>query len=303
MRVSAPKFLVSNKGLLDDLAGTQTPVSFKVKFLKEDIEIVHSLAKWKRVILGDFKFPIGKGLYTDMDAIRKDEDVDSTHSVYVDQWDWEKVITKEQRNIKFLKKIVKQIYSSIYKTKKELNKKYPNLKQALPKEIQFIHSEDLQALYPKLTPKEREDKITEKYKAVFIIGIGRDLIDGKPHDIRATDYDDWSTIEKGKPGLNGDILIWDSISKKSLELSSMGIRVNKESLLFQLEEKKEMHKLKLDYHKRIISNKLPLTIGGGIGQSRLCMFLLEKTHIGEVQSSVWPRNVIRGFKKRNISFL
>ena len=298
MRVSAPKFLVSNKGLLDDLAGTQPPVSFKVKFLKEDIEIVHSLAKWKRVTLGDFKFPVGKGLYTDMDAIRKDEDVDSTHSVYVDQWDWEKVITKEQRNIKFLKSIVRQIYSCIYKTKQKLNKKYKQLEYTIPREIQFIHSSDLQELYPKLTPKEREDKITEKYKAVFIIGIGEDLLDGKPHDIRATDYDDWSTIEKEKPGLNGDILVWDNVSKKSLELSSMGIRVNKESLLFQLKEKKEMHKLKLDYHKRIISNKLPLTIGGGIGQSRLCMFLLEKSHIGEVQSSIWPEEIIDEFKEK-----
>jgi len=303
LRVSAPKFLKANTGLLDDLAGTQTPVSFKVKFLKEDIEIVHSLAKWKRVMLGDFNFPVGKGLYTDMDAIRKDEDVDSTHSVYVDQWDWEKVITKEQRNIKFLKKIVKQIYSSIYKTKQKLNKKYKKLEYTIPKDIQFIHSVDLQKLYPKLTPKEREDKITEKYSAVFIIGIGADLSDNKPHDIRATDYDDWSTLVKEKPGLNGDILVWDKVSKKALELSSMGIRVDRDSLLFQLKEKNEMHKLKLDYHKRIIANKLPLTIGGGIGQSRLCMFLLEKEHIGEVQSSVWPEKTIRDYKKRSISFL
>lgn len=298
LRVSAPKFLKANTGLLDDLAGTQTPVSFKVKFLKEDIEIVHSLAKWKRVMLGEFKFPVGKGLYTDMDAIRKDEDVDSTHSVYVDQWDWEKVITKDQRNIKFLKKIVKQIYSNIYKTKQKLNKRYKQLEYTIPRDIHFIHSLDLQKLYPKLTPKEREDKITEKYGAVFIIGIGANLSDNKPHDIRATDYDDWSTIEKEKPGLNGDILVWDKVSSKALELSSMGIRVDKDALLFQLKEKDEIHKLKLDYHKKIISNKIPLSIGGGVGQSRLCMFLLEKAHIGEVQSSIWPEEIIDEFKEK-----
>jgi aspartate--ammonia ligase len=300
LRVSAPKFLIANTGLLDDLAGTQKPVSFKVKFLKEDIEIVHSLAKWKRLILGEFKFPIGVGLYTDMDAIRKDEDVDSTHSVYVDQWDWEKVITKEQRNIKFLKKIVKQIYSSMYKTKLKLNKKYKQLEYTIPKDIHFIHSVDLQKLYPKLTPKEREDKITEQHGAVFIIGIGADLSDNKPHDIRATDYDDWSTIENGKPGLNGDILVWDKVSGKALELSSMGIRVDKDALLFQLKEKNEIHKLKLDYHKKIISNKIPLSIGGGIGQSRLSMFILEKAHIGEVQSCVWPKGLITKFKNKGV---
>lgn len=298
LRVSAPKFLKANTGLLDDLAGTQKPVSFKVKFLKEDIEIVHSLAKWKRLMLGEFKFPVDKGLYTDMDAIRKDEDVDSTHSVYVDQWDWEKVITKEQRNIKFLKKIVKQIYSSIYNTKLKLNKKYKQLEYTIPKDIRFIHSADLEKLYPKLTSKERENKIAEKFGAVFIIGIGANLSDNKPHDIRATDYDDWSTLEKGKQGLNGDILVWDKVSSKALELSSMGIRVDKDALLFQLKEKNEIHKLKLDYHKKIISSKIPLSIGGGIGQSRLCMFLLEKAHIGEVQSSIWPEEVITEFKKK-----
>lgn len=307
IRVSAPKFLVADTGLLDDLAGTQTPVSFKVKFSEKPIEIVHSLAKWKRFMLGEFKFPISKGLYTDMDAIRKDEIVDSTHSLYVDQWDWEKVITTKERDIKYLKKTVKQIYSCIYETKTLLTKKYSCLELAIPKKIHFIHSEDLQKYYPSLTPKEREDKITEKYGAIFIIGIGYDLCDSKPHDVRATDYDDWSTIQrtgrKETHGLNGDILVWDSLSKKALELSSMGIRVDKDSLKFQLKQKKEEHKLTLDYHKQIISEKLPLSIGGGIGQSRLSMFLLEKSHIGEVQSSAWPKEIIEESNKRGIPLL
>ena len=242
-----------------------------------------------------------------MDAIRKDEMPDATHSLYVDQWDWERVIFKEEKSLMFLKKIVRHIYHCIYKTKKYINKKYPSLKHTLRKEVFFIHSQDLQDLYPYLSPKEREDKICKEHEVVFIIGIGHKLEDGKEHDIRATDYDDWSTKVKIKNktyyGLNGDLLVYDHVSKRALELSSMGIRVCKDSLLFQLKEKKETYKLKFDYHKRIIQERLPLTIGGGIGQSRLCMFLLEKAHIGEVQSSVWPEEVYKDAKRRGVSLL
>ncbi len=242
-----------------------------------------------------------------MDAIRKDEIPDSTHSLYVDQWDWERVISKEERSLMFLKKIVRHIYSCIYDTKTYLKKKYPSLKHSLEKHVFFIHSEDLQKLYPSLSPKEREDKICKEHGTVFIIGIGYTLGDGKAHDLRATDYDDWSTEVKVKHkvyhGLNGDLLVYDQVSKKALELSSMGIRVSKDSLLFQLKEKKEMYKLKFDYHKRIIDSSLPLSIGGGIGQSRLCMFLLEKAHIAEVQSSVWPEEVYKKAKRRGIPLL
>ncbi len=259
------------------------------------------------MVLGEHDFSKGTGLYTDMDAIRKDEIPDSTHSLYVDQWDWERVISKEERSLMFLKKIVRHIYSCIYDTKKYLLKKYPSLKHSLEKDVYFIHSEDLQKLYPSLSSKEREDRICKEHGTVFIIGIGFPLDDGKAHDLRATDYDDWSTEIKVKHktyhGLNGDLLVYDPIYKKALELSSMGIRVSKEALLFQLREKKEMYKLKLDYHKRIVREELPLSIGGGIGQSRLCMFLLEKGHIGEVQSSVWPEEVFKEAKRRGIPLL
>lgn len=292
LRVSAPRFLITGTGLQDDLAGTQKPVSFKTRFSDKDVEVVHSLAKWKRHMLGKHPFKPGTGLYTDMDAIRKDEDVDETHSIYVDQWDWELIISKQDRTITYLKSIVRKIYSAILETEKTVERHFPRLKPRLPKKMHFIHSEKLEELYPRLTPKQREDIIAEKYGAVFIIGIGYPLKSGKPHDLRAADYDDWTAITSDETrGLDGDIIVWDKTRMKSLELSSMGIRVDKKSLIAQLEMTGLSHRRKLEFHKGILSGKTPLTIGGGIGQSRLCMILLQKAHIGEVQSSVWPEHM------------
>jgi aspartate--ammonia ligase len=301
-RVSAPRFLKVGTGLQDDLAGTQTPVSFKTKL--GHIEVVHSLAKWKRHALGRYGFKIGAGIYTDMDAIRKDEDVDATHSIYVDQWDWEKIVTRDQRTLKYLKEIVKKIYKAILETERVVEKEFPKLKAKLPKEIRFIHAEELEEMYSELTPKEREDKIAKKLGAVFLIGIGGALKSGKPHDLRAADYDDWSTeTSERTKGLNGDIIVWDSTRKEALELSSMGIRVDTKSLLKQLEIMGVLERKELEFHKAVIEEKIPLTIGGGIGQSRLCMLLLQKAHIGEVQSSVWSEEVEREFEKKRIHLL
>lgn len=304
LRVSAPRFLKVGKGLQDDLAGTQIPVSFKTKFTDEPIEVVHSLAKWKRYILGKYGFKHGAGLYTDMDAIRKDELVDETHSIYVDQWDWEKVISKENRNIEFLKEIVKKIYDAILETEIAVEKEFPKLKARLPKNIVFIHTEDLEEMFPNMTSKQREDAIAKKHGAVFLIGIGHYLKSGKPHDIRAADYDDWSTDSaEGKKGLNGDIIVWDETRKEALELSSMGIRVDSASLLKQLEMMKLSNRKELEFHKGVITEKIPLSIGGGIGQSRLCMVILQKAHIGEVQSSAWPEEIEKEFAKKGIPLL
>jgi aspartate--ammonia ligase len=294
-RVTAPRFLMIGKGLQDDLAGTQKPVSFITKFSDKQVEIVHSLAKWKRYTLGKYKFKEGTGIYTDMDAIRKDEDVDDIHSIYVDQWDWEKVISKRERTREVLKKTVKKIYSAIIETEKVVAERYPQLKCKLPSKIKFITTDELEDKYPQLTSKEREDKIAQEYGAVFLIGIGYKLKSGEPHDLRAADYDDWK--------LCGDIIIWDKIRQKSLELSSMGIRVDKEVMIKQLKEMKLEHRKKLEFHKGIIEDKLPLTIGGGIGQSRLCMALLHKAHIGEVQSSIWPEEVHQEFTSKEITLL
>jgi len=306
LRVSAPRFLMVGTGLQDDLAGTQKPVSFKSRFSEKEIEIVHSLAKWKRYALGKYGFRLGTGLYTDMDAIRKDEDVDETHSIYVDQWDWEKVISKEDRTIHFLKKIVRSIYSAIIETESAVVKRFPALKIRLPKKIEFVHAEELEKYYPSLTPKEREDAITKKHGAVFIIGIGHPLKSGKPHDIRAADYDDWSTLtdkKQGLRGLDGDIMIWDSIRQKALEISSMGIRVDKDALLLQLGMMGLIHRKELVFHKGVIDGSTPLSIGGGIGQSRLCMLFLQKTHIGEVQSSVWPSKTEEELSEQGVTLL
>lgn len=304
LRVTAPRFLKVGKGLQDDLAGTQIPVRFKTKATEEYVEIVHSLAKWKRYTLGRLGFEIGSGLYTDMDAIRKDEDLSEIHSVYVDQWDWEIVISKEQRTIEFLKDIVKRIYKSILYVEETLEKSYPVLEKTLPKEIQFIHSEELEEMYPKMTPKEREYAIAKKFGAVFIIGIGHPLKEGKPHDVRAADYDDWytETIE-GKRGLNGDIIVWDSVRKDALELTSMGIRVDASSLTEQLKMLDLEERREKEFHKGILEDKMPLSIGGGIGQSRLCMLLLHKAHIGEVQSSVWSKETEEEFKAKGVALL
>jgi len=303
-KISAPKFLKVGLGLQDDLDGTQIPVRFKPDFADSNIEFLHSLAKWKRYTLGKFGFRSGTGLLTDMDAIRKDEKIDEIHSIYVDQWDWELVISKKQRNLEFLKEVVKKIYEVILETREIIDKEFPELKSNLPKEIKFIHTRELEQIYPDLTPKEREDKIAKKYGAVFLIGIGHPLESGKPHDARAADYDDWwtKTSEKTR-GLNGDIIVWDNVRKKSLELSSMGIRVDSTSLLKQLEFTGLTKRKHLEYHKRIIECKLPLTIGGGFGQSRLCMLLLEKAHIGEVQSSVWSKEIENQFEKNGIHLL
>ncbi|MFH1977808.1 MAG: aspartate--ammonia ligase [Candidatus Aenigmatarchaeota archaeon] len=303
-KVSAPKFLKTGTGLQDDLAGTQIPVGFETKFADARLEIVHSLAKWKRHTLGRHGFKHGTGLYTHMDAIRKDEDIDDTHSVFVDQWDWERVITKEERDLEFLKETVRSIYESILETKTEVEKEFPELKTKLPKKITFVHTEELEELYPQLSPKKREDKIAEKYGAVFLIGIGYPLKSGKPHDLRAADYDDWSTETiSGKRGLNGDIIVWDEMRKKALELSSMGIRVDQSSLMKQLDFMGLSERKGLKFHKAILMDELPLTIGGGIGQSRLCMLLLHKTHIGEVQVSTWPEEVEKDLQERGVILL
>jgi len=304
LRVSAPRFLITGTGLQDDLAGTQTPVSFKTKASDRHVEMVHSLAKWKRYALWKYGFKHGTGLYTDMDAIRKDEDISPIHSIYVDQWDWERVISKEERTLDFLKMIVKKIYSALLETEAIVEKEFPVLKPRLPREIKFIHSEDLEKMYPELTPGEREYEITKKLGAVFLIGIGHPLESGEPHDLRAADYDDWVTkTYEDKRGLNGDILVWHPERQDCLELSSMGIRVDQTSLLKQLDMMGLSGRRELEFHKLILKDKLPLSIGGGIGQSRICMILLQKAHIGEVQSSVWPPEVEEEFEKRGVALL
>lgn len=304
LRVSAPRFLVTGTGLQDDLAGTQVPVGFRAEHIGKELEMVHSLAKWKRHALGRYGFKIGTGLYTDMDAVRKDEAPDPIHSIYVDQWDWEKIITREQRTIPYLKDIVRRIYSAILKTNAAVKEAFPSLKLELPDKITFIHSEELEELYPTLSPREREKRIAKQHGAVFIIGIGHPLKSGKPHDLRAADYDDWSTeAEGGRKGLNGDIIVWDSVREDALELSSMGIRVDETSMHAQLSMMDLEERKKLPFHQGILERKLPLTIGGGIGQSRLCMLLLEKAHIGEVQSSAWPKEEAIELEKRGIPLL
>ncbi len=304
VRVTAPRFLVTGTGLQDDLAGTQVPVGFRTKFRDEDVEMVHSLAKWKRQALGKYGFAEGTGLYTDMDAIRKDEDVDDIHSIYVDQWDWERVIGREDRALSFLEDIVSKIYSSVLKTESQVAEKFPQLKGRLSRGITFLHSEDVEARYPSLSPSGREHRVAEEYGAVFLIGIGYPLKSGKPHDLRAADYDDWSSeTYGGRHGLNGDIIVWDEVRGKSLELSSMGIRVDSNSMQNQLDMCGLSYRKVLPFHKGVIDGRIPLSIGGGIGQSRLCMLLLQKAHIGEVQSSVWPSSYIKEMEEKGILIL
>lgn len=290
-RVTAPLFVLKGTGINDDLSGIERAVSFPIKDLgDQQAEVVHSLAKWKRVTLADYHIEPGYGIYTDMNAIRADEELDNLHSLYVDQWDWERVITPEQRTVSFLKNIVSRIYSAMCRTEYLVYEMYPQIKPFLPQDIFFIHAEELLQRYPNKSPKEREDLICKEFGAVFIIGIGCELSDGKPHDLRAPDYDDWSTIdpETGLPGLNGDLLIWNDVLNRSVELSSMGIRVDKEAMLRQLKLTGKEDRLKLYFHQRMMNDELPLCIGGGIGQSRLCMFYLKKGHIGEIQASIWP---------------
>jgi aspartate--ammonia ligase len=289
-RVTAPLFVLQGLGINDDLNGVERPVTFPIKDLGDaKAEVVHSLAKWKRLTLAEYHVEPGYGVYTDMNAIRADEELDNLHSLYVDQWDWEAVITRDQRNLDFLKNIVRRIYASILRTEFLVCERYCKLNPFLPQEIHFIHSEDLLAMYPDKSVKEREDLIAKKYGAVFIIGIGGKLANGEPHDGRAPDYDDWTTdCGDGKKGLNGDILIWYPVLGRAVELSSMGIRVDQESLIRQLEITGKQDRAKLYFHQKLLNGELPLSVGGGIGQSRLCMVLLQKAHLGEIQASIWP---------------
>ncbi len=304
-RVTAPIFVLRGTGINDDLNGIERPVSFPIKDLNNQVaEVVHSLAKWKRMKLADYGIEVGYGLYTDMNAIRADEELDNIHSLYVDQWDWELNIPKGKRNLEFLKNIVRTIYKCLRVLEFVVWEHYPKIKPWLPEDITFIHADDLLAQYPDLSPSEREDKAAEKYGAIFIIGIGGNLSNGKPHDGRAPDYDDWTTptINNYK-GLNGDIIFWNPVLKHSIEISSMGIRVDKKSLLQQLKMTNNEERKKLDFHKKLLDGKLPYSIGGGIGQSRLCMFFLRKAHIGEIQVSIWPDEMIRKCSKNNIFIL
>ncbi len=289
-RVTAPLFVLQGLGINDDLNGVERAVTFPIKDLGDQkAEVVHSLAKWKRLTLAEYGIEPGYGIYTDMNAIRADEELDNLHSLYVDQWDWEASMTAGQRNLDFLKNVVNRIYSAILRTEYLTCETYPQIKPFLPREIHFIHSEELLQMYPDLSPKEREDAICKKYGAVFVMGIGGKLSNGEKHDGRAPDYDDWTTPNSdGFLGLNGDILIWYPVLERSFELSSMGIRVDKESLLRQLELEGKTERTQLYFHQQLLNDRLPLSIGGGIGQSRLCMVLLHKGHIGEIQSSIWP---------------
>ena len=295
-RVTAPLFVLKGMGINDDLNGVERAVSFPIKDLGDtQAEVVHSLAKWKRLTLAEYNIGPGYGIYTDMNAIRADEELGNLHSLYVDQWDWERSITAEQRTVDFLKQIVTRIYSAMRRTEYMVCEMYPQIKPFLPHDIHFIHAEELMQKYPNLTPKEREHAITKEYGAVFIIGIGCELSNGQKHDNRAPDYDDYSSIDPvtGLPGLNGDLLIWDNVLDRSVELSSMGIRVDKEALLRQLTLSGQEHRKELYFHKRLLDGSLPLCIGGGIGQSRLCMLYLQKAHIGEIQASIWPADMRR----------
>jgi len=295
-RVSAPIFVKRESGLNDDLNGIERPVAFDAKAIAgSTMEIVQSLAKWKRHALYRYDFKPGEGLYTDMNAIRRDEALDNLHSIYVDQWDWERIIHKEERNADFLKKIVRDIYQVFKDTEEYITGIYPGFDKMLPEDIYFITTQELEDRFPELTPKQREDAIAREKKAVFIMKIGDTLKSGERHDGRAPDYDDWS--------LNGDIIFYYPVLDMAFELSSMGIRVDEKALLYQLKKSGCEDRMKLPFHKMLLDGKLPYTIGGGIGQSRICMFFLRKAHIGEVQSSVWPDEMVERCEKDNIMIL
>lgn len=298
VRVSAPLAVLENTGLNDDLNGIEKPISFAIKAMGgQQASVVQSLAKWKRVRLKDFGIKPGKGIVTDMRAMRPDDVMDNIHSVYVDQWDWEKVILPEQRTISFLKEVVNKIYEAIKATGEDITFMYPEFEYDLPKDVFFIHAEELLRKYPSLTAKQREAKITKEYGVVFIMGIGGILSNGEAHDGRAPDYDDWSTLnEDGFLGLNGDILLWNPVIEEPFEISSMGIRVDKKALEKQLDIRGCNDRKSLLFHKMLLNNELPLSIGGGIGQSRICMYYLKKAHICEVQSSMWPAEMRNGYK-------
>jgi len=304
-RVTAPLFVGSGRGINDDLNGVERPVSFPVKALNDSrMEIVQSLAKWKRLKVTSLELPPEFGIYTDMNALRPDEDLDPIHSIYVDQWDWEMAIDPKDRTVEYLKSVVRKVYRCIQRAEFYIYDRYPQITPILPKEITFFYADDLQKQYPNLTPKERENKVAKKYGAVFIIGIGGKMGDGTIHDGRAPDYDDWITeTENGHHGLNGDILVWNPVHNCALELSSMGVRVSPESLQAQLKERGMEERAKLEFHSKLLKGELTQTLGGGIGQSRLCMFLLRKAHIGETQVSVWTDEIKDDCKKRGIVLL
>ncbi len=294
-RVSAPLFVSRGSGINDDLNGVERPVSFDILQTGEVVEVVHSLAKWKRAALGKYGFSMHTGLYTDMNAIRRDEVCDSVHSLYVDQWDWEKIISEGDRTVEFLQDTVKRIYSAVLLTADFIERKCPVLDNYLPREIKFITSQELLDKYPSLSPRERETEIVKEYGAVFVMQIGGRLSNGEKHDGRAPDYDDWA--------LNGDLIVYNRVLDSALELSSMGIRVDKESLVKQLTAEDRLERLELPFHKSLMNGELPFTIGGGIGQSRLCMQLLQKAHIGEVHASVWPEEEIKKCEELGIQLL
>ena len=295
IRVSAPILVLSNTGINDDLNGVERAVRFDVKELKKDAEIVHSLAKWKRTALKKYGFTAGSGLYTDMNAIRRDDDMDNFHSIYVDQWDWEKVISRETRTVDYLKQTVTLIVDAIADVNEMAKARFKDLTLNVNRKVKFITTLEAEDLYPDLTPKQRETELTRKYGTVFLMQIGAPLKNGKPHDGRAPDYDDWA--------LNGDILFYDEVLDSSIEISSIGIRVDEKSLMAQLTAANKLERLNYEYHKNILNGTLPLTIGGGIGQSRLCMYILQKAHIGEVQVSLWPDGVEEEAAKHGIVIL
>lgn len=294
-RVSAPMFVRPETGLNDDLSGGERAVTFDVPDIGVDVQIVQSLSKWKRYSLAQYRFPDGTGLYTDMNAIRRDEKLDNTHSIYVDQWDWELIIRREDRTLPFLYDIVRRIVEALFETEQVLQASFPIVGTGLIKEPTFISSEELLLRYPALSPREREDAIAREHGVVFISGIGAPLSDGLPHDRRAPDYDDWQ--------LNGDLLVWYPLLDRSIELSSMGIRVDEDALRRQLIAADNEHRTEMLFHRELLSGRLPLTVGGGIGQSRICMILLQKAHVGEVQASVWSDEMIETCKAHGIALL
>lgn len=294
-RVSAPLFVCENSGLNDNLNGFERPVGFDIPAVGGNAQVVHSLAKWKRLALGKYDFYVGKGLYTDMNAIRRDEEIDNIHSVYVDQWDWEKVIDRSMRTEEYLKATVKKIVAAVVATNNALRYEFPQLECRISPEVSFITSQELEDMYPDMTPKERENSYVKEHHTTFIMKIGGKLKSGKPHDGRAPDYDDWE--------LNGDILIWNELLESAFEISSMGIRVDAESLARQLKLAGCEERAELPFHKMLLNDELPLTIGGGIGQSRLCMLMMQTAHIGEVQVSVWDKETIDECEKAGIVLL
>lgn len=304
-RVTAPLFVLSGTGLNDNLNGVEQPVSFNIACMDDRrAEVVHSLAKWKRTKLAAYDIAPGYGLYTDMNAIRTSEDLDNLHSLYVDQWDWEQTIRPEDRNLDYLKETVNKIYNAVREVEMMIYRQFPHITPQLPENLKFIHTEELLREYPNLSAKDRETEAAKKYGAIFLIGIGGDLSNGEPHDGRSPDYDDWITPNSdGYIGLNGDLILWNPVLETGFELSSMGIRVDSESLKKQLAIRNAEDRLTLNFHKSLVGGELPASMGGGIGQSRLCMFLLQKAHIGEVQASIWPEEQIVACRKAGIELI